>query len=62
MVFQVYHLNAKEVLGSDPLSPLLFVLATDLLQSIINHASRDGTLQHPLGPSFGGDFPFFLGI
>lgn len=35
MVFQVYHLNAKEVLGSDPLSPLLFVLATDLLQSIM---------------------------
>lgn len=41
----------------DPLSPLLFVLAADLLQSMINKANRDGSLQHPLGPSFGGDFP-----
>jgi retron-type reverse transcriptase len=41
----------------DPLSPLLFVMAADLLQSIVNNAAHIGHLQHPLGDSFGGDYP-----
>lgn len=47
----------RGVRHGDPLSPLLFVLATDLLQSMINQACSSGTHIHPLGPSFGGDFP-----
>lgn len=41
----------------DPLSPLLFVLAADLLQSIANKAWHRGVLKHPLSDNFGGDFP-----
>lgn len=41
----------------DPLSPLLFVLTVDLLQSVINDAAQNNTLFHPLGPDFGGDYP-----
>jgi hypothetical protein len=41
----------------DPLSPLLFVIAADLLQSIVNSAALEGLLHHPLGPNFGGDYP-----
>jgi hypothetical protein len=32
-------------------------VAGDLLQSIINNASSNGDLQHPLGPNFGVDYP-----
>ena len=32
----------------DPLSPLLFVLTTDLLQSLVNNANAQGTLKLPL--------------
>jgi hypothetical protein len=39
------------------LSPLLFVLGTDLLQSVINDEALLGNFSHPLGPVFGGDFP-----
>jgi hypothetical protein len=35
---------------------LLFVLAADLLQSIVNQAAERG-LHHPLSDRFGGDFP-----
>jgi len=41
----------------DPLSPLLFVLAADLLQSVVNKAWQMGILKHPLSDTFGGDFP-----
>jgi hypothetical protein len=41
----------------DPLSPLLFVLGTDLLQSIINAEALLGNSKHPLGDNFGGDHP-----
>jgi hypothetical protein len=41
----------------DSLSPLLFVLAANLLQTIINRAWQNGILQHPLSDDFGGDFP-----
>jgi hypothetical protein len=41
----------------DPISPLLFVLAADLLQSIINNARQQGLLQLPLTENCGQDFP-----
>jgi hypothetical protein len=47
----------RGVRRGDPLSPLLFVIAVDLLQSIINDASSRGLISHPLGSAFGGDFP-----
>jgi hypothetical protein len=41
----------------DPLSPLLFVLAADLLQSIINIAKENGILKLPIDVSYSNDFP-----
>jgi hypothetical protein len=32
-------------------------MATDLLQSIVNNAAYAGSLKHPLGDSFGRDYP-----
>jgi hypothetical protein len=46
----------RGVRQGDPLCSLLFVIAVDLLQSIVNNAALEGLLQHPLGPNFGGDF------
>lgn len=40
----------------DPLSPLLFVLAADLLQSIVNDMLHKGELQLPI-PCHDKDFP-----
>jgi hypothetical protein len=40
-----------------PLSPLLFVLAADLLESIVNEAYHKNLIQLPIGNSFGQDFP-----
>ena len=40
----------------DPLSPLLFVIATDLLQSVVNQMFSHGTLTLPI-PSHDQDFP-----
>jgi retron-type reverse transcriptase len=37
----------RGVRQGDPLSPLIFVLAADLLQSVINKAFRDGLLNAP---------------
>jgi hypothetical protein len=39
-----------------PLSPLLFVLATDLLQSVVNKAYAQGLLRHTLNNDFGQDY------
>jgi hypothetical protein len=41
----------------DPLSPLLFVLAADLLQSIINKAKQLNLIKLPLPDRCGHDFP-----
>jgi hypothetical protein len=47
----------RGVRQGDPLSPLLFVLAADLLQSIVNKASDGGILRLPLSNACGTDFP-----
>jgi len=43
----------RGVRQGDPLSPLLIVLAADLLQSIVNKAWQAGVLKHPLADDFG---------
>jgi hypothetical protein len=52
---------AKEGWGGgrqgDPLSPLLFVLAADLLQSIINRAKDIGLLRLPIEVGYTPNFP-----
>lgn len=47
----------RGVRHGDPLSPLLCVLAADLLQTLVNDACSRGSLTRPLGPTFGGDYP-----
>jgi hypothetical protein len=53
---KVFHCR-REVRQGDPLSPLLFVLATDLLQSIVNKAKTEGILQLPINVGYTQDFP-----
>jgi hypothetical protein len=47
----------RGVRQGDSLSPLLFVLAADFLQSIVNKAWHMGILKHPICEDFGSDFP-----
>lgn len=47
----------RGVRQGDSHSPLLFVLAADLLQSIINQAANLGVIKHPLEENFGADYP-----
>jgi hypothetical protein len=47
----------RGVRQGDPLSPLLFVLAADFLQTIVNKAWQMGVMKHPLSEDFGGDYP-----
>jgi hypothetical protein len=47
----------RGVRQGDPLSPLLFVLAADLLQSILNKARQQDLLKLPLAANCGQDFP-----
>ena len=46
----------RGVRQGDPLSPLLFVLAADLLQTLVNHMLRSGVLSLPI-ESHDPDFP-----
>jgi hypothetical protein len=43
----------RGVRHDDPLSPLLFVMAADLLQSIVNETFRRNMLTHHLSNNYG---------
>ena len=47
----------RGVRQGDLLSPLLFVLAADLIQTIVNKAWQAGVLYHPLADDFEEFFP-----
>jgi hypothetical protein len=53
---KVFHYR-RGVRQGDPLSPLLFVLAANLLQSIVNKAWMEGLLQLPIHVGYTQDFP-----
>jgi hypothetical protein len=47
----------RGVRQGDPLSPLLFVLAADLLQCIVNKAHNEGLFSLPINADPSNDFP-----
>jgi hypothetical protein len=53
---KIFHCR-RSVRQGDPLSPLLFVLVVDLLQSIINSAAQNGILNLQLPQRCGNEFP-----
>jgi hypothetical protein len=52
----VFHYR-RGVRQQDPLSPLLFVPAADLLQTIVNKALKMGILRLPIKVGYTSDFP-----
>lgn len=53
---KVFHCK-RGIWQGDPLSPLLFVLAADLLQSMVNQAKSQGLINLPIPERVGSDFP-----
>lgn len=47
----------RGVRQGDPLSPLVFAIAADLLQSVINDSYLQGSLLSPFPQHSGSDFP-----
>lgn len=53
---KVFHCK-RGVRQGDPLSPILFVLAVDLLQTILNHEKDLGNINLPIPQRAGTNFP-----
>jgi hypothetical protein len=47
----------RRVRQGDPLSPLLFVLTADVIQSLVNDSMQQGMIQRPLGLNCTSSFP-----